>query len=826
MRTAPELRSCAAALLALLAAPISAQDAPTSGSSTTASLRAFPSRVTLDDRFDRHRIVCLRVDAQGITEEVGDRVEAVSEPAGLVELRDGLLIPRGNGEGSLRLRVDGLETRVAFVVQNLQVEPPVSFRNDVIPVLTRAGCNGGACHGAAAGKNGFGLTLFGFDPSKDLRALSRDYHGRRLDCAAPEQSLMLTKPTGEVRHKGGKKLEKDSEMWHTLRQWIADGAVDDGDAAPTLVGLRVDPKELVLAGPGQTSRIVVTARYSDGSLRDVTDLALLSSSNPTSAGVADGSVRSSARGEAFVLARFGFLAEVAQVIVLPDAEPWQPPVHVRHNEIDELIQHKLDKLRLLPAPPCDDRTFVRRVSLDITGQLPTTAEVAAFVADERPDKRARLVDELLERPQFPAVWAMLWAEVLRIEPDQIEAKGVHVFTRWLRESLQQGVPIDRIVHRMLTAEGSAYAVPEANFWVTSRDAKVLAENTAQTFLGIRLQCAQCHNHPFERWRMDDYYGFAAFFTQVGRKAGDDPRDTVVYDRGEGGIRNLRTGQGAAPRFLGGDLAEHDQDTDRREVLARWLTSPNNPWFARNVANRVWARFFGRGLVEPVDDVRVSNPPTHPDLHRRLGEKLAAADFDIRVLIREICASATYQSADYASTVDRSAGQPAEAPAGSYAGAQPRRLTAEQLLDAIDSLTEVDTRLRGVPAGGSAVEADAPDPGSRLLDLFGRPQRDSVCTCERREEPTLNQVLHLINGETIERKVRSGDSRIARLLAAGTEPAAMLDELFVAAYARAPRPEEAERILRAIPTDDAKAAAAAWQDVLWAICNSKEFLFQH
>ncbi|MGC6489057.1 MAG: DUF1549 domain-containing protein, partial [Planctomycetota bacterium] len=453
-------------------------------------LTAYPPRVTLDSGLDSHRLVAVRSDAQGITVDVTAAVEVRFADDGVAAWRAGQLVPVGDGETTATVRHGGHEATVAVTVRGADARPPVSFRNDVIPVLTRAGCNGGACHGAAAGKNGFGLTLFGYDPAKDLRSLSRDYRGRRLDCAAPEQSLMLTKPTGEVRHKGGKRFERDGEMWETLRSWIADGAVDDGDAVPALVSLRVEPEELVLAGPGQRSELVVTASYSDGSLRDVTPLALLSSSNPTSAAVDDGAVTSGARGEAFVMARFGYLTEVAQVIVLPDAQPWSPPPMTAQNEIDQLVQQKLVKLRLAPAPACDDGTYLRRVYVDVIGQLPSPEEVRAFLADEREDKRARVVEELLQRPEFPDVWAMTWAEVLRIEPQNLEQKGVHIFTRWLRESLRDGAPMDEVVRRMLTASGSAFRVPEANYWATSRDPKVLAENAAQTFLGIRLQCAQ------------------------------------------------------------------------------------------------------------------------------------------------------------------------------------------------------------------------------------------------------------------------------------------------------------------------------------------------
>ena len=782
-------------------------------------LAVFPARVTLDSGLDHHRIVAQRIDDQGLTHDITSAVTVAFTPTGVADYRDGHLIPLGNGEATVNIRHGELTATVQVLVRNRELEPPVSYRMDVMPILTRAGCNGGACHGAASGKNGFGLTLFGFDPSRDLRALSRDYRSRRIDCSDPDASLMLTKPTGLTTHKGGKRIKPDSEMWHMIRSWIADGANDDGATktatVPNLLRLQVEPRELVLAGPDQLAALVVTAEYSDGSLRDVTDLALLSSSNTASATVVDDRVQSAARGEAFVLARFGHLAQVANIIVLPNAEPWQAPAMQANNEIDTLVQQKLKKLRLAPAAVCDDQTFVRRVYLDVIGQLPTVSEVHAFLSSEAADKRSKLVDELLQRPEFSDVWAMTWAEVLRIESEQLEIKGVHLFTRWLREALRDGVPMDEIVRRMLTASGSAYEVPEANYWVTAISPKVLAENAAQTFLGIRLQCAQCHNHPFERWRMDDYYGFAAFFGQVGRKPGNDPRDTIIFNRKSGNVLNERTRQNAPPQFLGGDVATLPADQDRRAALAEWLTSPQNPWFAKNIANRVWARFFGRGLVHPVDDVRVSNPPSHPDLYRLLGDKLAAANFDIRELIREICSSNTYQSCQH----------PNEPPVATYAGMAPRRLSAEQMLDAIGAVTEVQTKFRGIPLGQSAVQIVDASGGNRFLDLFGRPERESVCTCERRDEPTLNQVLHLINGETIETKLRDKSSRIARLLAQQTPPEQILEELFLACYARPPQLDERNRVLLSIQ-QAGEASRQAWEDVLWAMFNSKEFLFQH
>ena len=784
------------------------------GRAQDGTLGAWPSTVTLDSARDAHRVVVLFTDAQSITREVTATAQASFGANGVATFVDGVLRPLRDGETELRLEWQGATATVNVAVRNAGESFPISFRNDVEPVLMRAGCNAGACHGAAVGKNGFGLSLFGFDPAADHRALTREQRGRRLDCSDPAASLMLAKPTNAVRHKGGRRFTSEDPAFATLRDWIGEGANDDGATAPDLIELRIDPPELVLAGVDHRTRLVVTASYDDGSSRDVTDLAVLSSSSNPTAHIADGEIVSAGRGEAFVLARFGFLAAVAKVLVLPDDEPWTAPPMEARGELDQLVQAKLRKLRLVPSSICDDPTFVRRVHLDLCARLPTVDEVRAFLADESGDKRARLIDALLEREELADVLTAQWAELLRIEPDRLERKGAYVYTAWLRDQFRARVPFDEIVRRLLTANGSAFRNPPANYWVVAQDPRVLAENAAQAFLGIRVQCAQCHNHPFERWTLDDYYGFAAFFGQVGRKGGDDPRDTIIFDQGRGEVPNTRNGRTSKARFLGGVEPELAAGVDRRAVLAAWLTGRDDPAFARNVANRIWAHLLGRGIVEPVDDVRVSNPASHPRLHQRLGERLIESGYDLHALIREICNSATYQAAAIADGV----------PAATFAGAVPRRLPAEALIDAIDAVTGVSTKFRGVPMGGSAtriVEANADD---RFFDLFGRPRRESVCACERSEEPTLNQVLHLINGDTVEKKVRANGGRIARLLAAGADPGAIADELFLAAYARQPRDDERERIGALLSAGGD--ARAVWEDVAWAILNSKEFLFWH
>lgn len=809
----PTRRSATLVVTLILAAAASAQG-PSPRS--PAELRVFPQSVRLDDTADRHRIVVIASYADGTTRDV-TRDCTIAVAADTAVLTDTLeLTPVSDGETRLTATLGSLVASAEVTVVNSGKQPQVSFANEVIPVLTRAGCNAGSCHGSAAGKNGFNLSLFGYDKTKDHRTLTRELRGRRANPADPSASLMLLKPTTKVPHKGGKRLHRDSAAYETLRAWISAGATNDLKDAPELIGITFEPAQVVLAGPDQRQRLVVTARYADGSDRDVTDLAILSSSNEVAATIDEhGEVTSGDQGETYVLARFGTFAEVMQVLVLKDDSPFTWPADITAtNYIDSAIHDKLGKQRRLPADVCDDSTFVRRAHLDIVGVLPTADEVKAFLADERDDKRTRLVDELLKRPEFPDIWALEWAEILHVNSNILYGKGVHVYTEFLRDAFRNNRPFDEVVRELLTSEGSSNTNAAANFYVVERNPRQIAENVSQVFMGVRIMCAQCHNHPFERWTMDDYYGFASFFTRVAVKSSEDPRERVVYPRGSGDIRHPVTNAVAKPKFLGGEEPTIANGQDRREVLAKWLTSDDNRFFAPSIANRVWARFFGRGIVDPPDDVRVSNPPSHPELFTLLGRKLVEYRYDLRSLIRDICASRTYQLAAH----------PEAPPAATFAGASIRRLTAEQMLDGIDHVTGVATKHRGLPLGARATRAENGRTGNRFLEVFGRPPRDSACTCDRRDEPTLSQVLHLINGSTSTDKLRNGKGRLKRLLAAKAEDQAILEELYLAAFARTPTEAEADAVLTQVR--DAKVREQAWEDVFWAVLNSKEFLFNH
>lgn len=781
-----------------------------------ASLTVYPAEARLEHQLDTQRLTVVYTRDDGVTIDVTRQAALTLGAEGIATWDAGVLTPVADGETSATFAFEGLEAGVPVKVSNSDTIPPASFRNDVLPVLMRMGCNSGGCHGSAQGKNGFHLSLFGYDPSEDYLNLTRDVRARRMNPALPDDSLMLLKPTGGVDHEGGTLFENESPFYHVIRKWIAEGATNDPSDVKTLTGIDILPSSIVLQGEGAVQQVIVQANYSDGSNQDVTETAILSSSDDLTVSVdAQGVATARGRGEAYIMARYGTFALVSQVIAIPaDLELAWPEVPER-NFVDTAVYAKLKKLRIPPAEACSDEVFVRRLYLDVLGVLPTVEETKAFLEDTAADKRGALIDRLLERPEFAELWAMKWADVLRVRSSQVlKPKGMHRYNDWLRHAIASNMPLDQMVRELLTAEGGTFTAPAANFYLIETQPEMVAENVAQLFMGIQIKCAQCHNHPFERWTMDDYYSFSAFFSQVGRKNSSDPRETVIFNRGSGEVKNLRDGQQMTPKFLGGDTPEIGNN-DRRAVLAGWLTAPDNPWFAKNIANRVWEQFMGRGIIDPVDDVRVTNPPSHPELLDQLAAKLVEYEYDLRGIIRDICNSHTYQMA----TQPR---DPSIVDERNYAYAQVRRLPAEQLLDAICSVTDTDVKFPGLPLGARAAQVADGASGNYFLETFGRPARDSVCACERRSDPTLAQALHLINGSTVETAMKAGGNRIEAQLAAEMDPASMVEELYLAAYSRAPRAEELETLVAHMTSSDDKRAAL--EDVYWSVLNSKEFIF--
>ena len=788
------------------------------------SLAIYPPALKLEHQADHHRFVVMAMFADGVTRDVTDEATVSIDPPTVATAQDGVLVPASAGNAQLTAEWSGRQTSAPVTASNIEQPRAVSFRNDVIPVLTRAGCNSGACHGSAKGKNGFRLSLFGFEPAADYISLTREQRGRRVNLADPPSSLMLHKPLAEVDHEGGQRFERDSQLEEILIRWITANVPDDPADVPQLTGVKLMPSECVIRGQDQSQQLMLLATYSDGTDRDVTSLALFSSTDDSTAAVnGKGVVTSGLKGEAYVMARFGSYAVVSHFIVLEDgvAFAWHddsPPA----NFIDEAINAKLKKLQVNPSPVCSDEVFCRRAYVDVLGVLPTVEEVTAFLADTAPDKRATLIDALLKRPEFPELWAMKWAEMLRIESTsrKISFKAMYLYSDWIRRALVENKPLDEMVRELLTDEGGNFSSPATNFYLVESDPTLIAENVAQVFCGIRIQCAQCHNHPFERWTQDDYYSFAAFFPQVGKKTAEDPRESIVYNRGGGEVKHLRTGAVMKPQFLGGPQPEIKPGKDRRAILAEWLTAKDNPYFASQFVDRVWAHFLGRGLVDPPDDVRVSNPPSHPQLRETLAAKFVESGYDLRQLVRWVCNTRTYQRSSQ--TIPSN-----ERDTRNFSHAMVRRLPAEALLDAVCQVTGRPEKFKGLPLGARAAQVADGQTGSYFLDVFGRPARTSACTCERRDEPTLSQALHLINGQTLSEKISHKEGRLARLLDANEPPEQIIGDLYVAAYARRPTEAEQAALMKTLEgVEDNKQRRQILEDIYWAVLNSQEFVFHH
>ncbi|MFM9057864.1 MAG: DUF1549 and DUF1553 domain-containing protein [Planctomycetaceae bacterium] len=816
------------ALLVSLAAHADADDA-------FVTIEAYPPRVRLDSSRDRQRIVVQAKHADGRAVDVSAVAEISLSDGGLAALdrmdgRPAILRPLADGEGTIHVTVNGLAREIPLAVASAASPAPLSFRLDVMPVFARAGCNMGSCHGAARGKDGFRLSLFGFDPAGDYQRITRELPGRRIDLASPRESLLFLKATGQVQHTGGKRFEPDSELAHTLVRWIEAGTPDDpgpdpAASGPALGALDLYPPAALLEGEGGRQHLVAVVRFADGTDRDVTDLAWYASNNDRSARVSpDGAVTSGARGEAFVMARYATITVGVPLITIPrdlvfSAAP-EPPLAggtEGARVIDDLVGAKLAALRIAPSPVCDDETFLRRVSLDLVGLLPTPDERARFLADAARDQRARVVDELMARKEFTEIWVMKWAEILQIrsQGNEVSPKGAILYHQWLDRRIAANEPVDRMVRDLLTATGGTFDNPPTNYFQLERNTLKLTENVAQAFLGMRVQCAQCHNHPFDRWTMDDYYGFAAFFAQIGRKRGADPRETIVFDSGGGEVNHPVTGKPAPPKFLGG-AAPKVANRDRREALAAWITSPDNPFFARHVANVAWTHFLGRGIVHEPDDARVSNPPVNAPLLDELGRRFAASGWDFRALVRDIVTSRTYQRSCEPNDSNR-------LDETNFSQALVRRQRAEVLLDVIAEVTGTKNKFPGLPLGARAVQVADGRTTTYFLTTFGRATREDVCSCAVKMDPSLSQALHLLNGDAANDRIRQG-GLVGRRLEEGRTPTEIIDELFVRCDCR--MPTERERIETLAAVLDAPDRKQALEDVFWALLNSAEFIFNH
>lgn len=779
-------------------------------------INVYPESIELLTSRDSQRYVVVATRDDDVTLDVTAQATATLASEGNVKRDGNLIVPVADGETTLKIEYAGHKVDIPVKVEKATEERPVSFHLDVMSVFMRAGCNTGSCHGAARGKDGFRLSLFGFDPAGDYFRVTREQATRRVNLADPASSLLLEKAIGSVPHTGGKLFEKDSDYYATLLRWLETGAKQDEGEVPRCDKIEIYPPKAVLEGEGAQQSFIVKAFYADGTTRDVTDLAVFMSNNDNSAPVdANGHCTASKRGEAFVMARFDTHTVGSQVIVLPKELKYEKP-EIAGNYIDELVGAKLHKLRIVPSGLCSDEEFLRRATVDITGLLPTEAEYNEFMADNSADKRAKLVDRLLERKEFSEIWAMRWAELLMIKStNRVSNKSAFLYYSWLTEQISNDVPLDQMVRDLLSASGGTFSNPATNYYEIETDTLKTAENVAQVFMGLRTQCAQCHNHPFDRWTMDDYYGFAAFFSQIGRKNTEDYRERIIYNRNGGDVRHLVDNRVMQPKFLGGVEPEM-KNRDRREVLAEWLTAPENPYFATSVANRIWASFFGVGIVDPVDDVRVSNPASNPELYETLGNKLIEYNYDFKKLVRDICASKAYQRTTVPNESNKTDTK-------NFAYAQVRRISAEQLLDCISLATNHDEKFRGLPLGSRAVQIADGQTSNYFLTTFGRSQRETVCSCEATTSPTLSQALHMLNGSATQDKIARG-KLVETWIKEELTNDQIIDKIFIRCVSRKPTAAEKEKLTAVLKEEENRQRGL--EDVFWAVLNSREFMFNH
>ncbi len=822
MPSFPTLRPLARCLWAALALIPSLARGDDSAKLAPESLNVFPKGLMLDGPRDSRRVLVSGVLADGSKVDLSGSA-TFEAPEGVSFDGSGFAHGKKDGEYVVKVVAGGKSVDLPVTVKDAGNPRPVSFVRDVVPVLSRVGCNAGTCHGSAKGKKGFKLSLRGYDLDYDYAQLVDDLAGRRFNRSAPDQSLMLLKPTTAVPHEGGQVLQPDSAAYNLLRDWIAEGVRSDFGQTARVAALEVHPTVIDLAREGQNQQLLVLARYPDGSTRDVTLDAIYSSSVPSVADVTpSGLVTAARRGEAAILVRYEGAFGVDNVSVMGDRAGFAWSDRPRNNYIDELVDRKLKKVKVLPSPTADDADFLRRASFDLTGLPPTPEKVRAFLRDtsDNKAKRDRAIDELIGSPEFVAHWTHKWADLLQVNRKKLGDKASWAFLRWIETAISTNMPYDRFVRDVITARGSSYDSPAVNYYRAAREPSVALENATQLFLGVRFSCNKCHDHPFEKWTQNQYYGMAAFWGRVGVKPGPRPMEQVLFDRGGGEVIHPKDGRVMPPSFPyefehgAGDKAKMSQS--RREELADWLTAPENPYFARSLVNRVWSYFLGRGIIDPVDDIRSSNPPSNPELLDALEKDFIAHGFDVRHLMRTIAGSRTYQAS--IATNEWNADDTVN-----FAHASVRRLTAEQLYDAIDLAAGRKPKFADVPSGFRANQLpDSQVASGGFLDLFGRPARETPCECERSSEVSLGQALNLVNGPTISDALVDPDGRIARLLKKPISDEALAEEIYLAALSRFPHPDEMARAVDYLGHSPSKMEGA--QDLLWALINSPAFLF--
>ena len=777
-----------------------------------------PPKITVDSPDARFRVLVNGKTASGRLVDLTRDATFRSLDAAVFEVSaGGELQPRRDGRGTLEVRAAGQTTRALVEIRPAEGVRRYNFENDITPLLSRLGCNGSSCHAKAEGQAGFKLSVFGSDPPADFRAIVKESRGRRVSPAAPDLSLILQKPSGEISHRGGVRIHADTPELATLRAWIAAGTPFGTTNDARVTGLELAPTERVLsAGASQQLRVVAT--YSDGRKVDVTRLAQFQSNQENLARVSeDGLVTAGTLpGQAAVMARFMGAVAVFLALVPREGKPAAGPAVARLNFIDGLVDAKLQKLNLRASELCGDGEFLRRASLDLIGTLPTPEEARQFLNDRRPDRRARLVDALLERPEYADLWAMKWSDLLRVDRQKLGQKEAYAYYRWIRQLLAANRPFDQMARELLTSEGPLDESGASFFYKVAAKPGEMASMFSQVFMGVRITCAECHHHPFDRWSQNDYYGMSAFFQQVSFRKG--AVGEVLVAEGNPPTRNPRTGELVPPQPLGAENFASLTEGDRRPALAAWLTAPENPWFARNLVNRLVAHFFGRGLVEPVDDVRATNPASNPELLEALAKFAVENKFDLKQIIRTLTASRTYQLSATPNDTNEFDEQ-------NYSRALFRRLPAEVLFDAVCQVTGVPEKFDGLPSGYRATQVWDSDVKHYFLKIFGRPLRSTPCECERQADASVAQVLHLLNSPEIHGKLIHDAGAVARLVQSARDDTKLADELYLACFSRLPSATERAAAVKHLQISAGQRRESA-EDLAWSLINSLEFIFNH
>ncbi|MGH7138546.1 MAG: DUF1549 domain-containing protein, partial [Pirellulales bacterium] len=785
---------------------------------TPERIEVYPPQVKLGSTRARMQLIVTGHYAGGGVQDLTRAAQFLSTNEQITKISGSAVLPVANGNAEALVQVAGHDVKVPVEVVGQETAERISFNYGTLAALSKQGCNQGACHGSPSGKGGFRLSLRAYDAAFDQVTLVREVEGRRTNTMEPEKSLLLQKPLMQVAHGGGQRLRTGDPSYTLLRDWIAQGCQFDAADAPTCVKVDVYPRQRILHRPAHTQQILVLAHFSDGSVRDITQLASYSSSDDAVASVdANGLVVGNDRGEAAILVRYLDKIETAYMMFLKDVPgfAWTNPPE--NNYVDRFVFEKLKQLQILPSDVCSDEEFVRRVFLDVIGELPTVAESQAFLTDADPNKRAKLIDSLLERPEFADFWALKWADLLRLRNTKVTATGVPKFHRWLVRALRTNMPYDEFARELLLADGSTFDNPPANYFRTATDTNDCTETTSQLFLGIRIQCAKCHNHPFERWTQDNYYGIGAFFNRVQRKQSPRPEELVVWVARGGEVTQPRTGKQMKPWLpLAGD-AELSGEVDRRQAFVDWLVRPDNPFFAKVEVNRLWGHLLGRGIVEPVDDFRDSNPPASAALLDALAKDFVEHHFDRKHIVKTILNSRTYQLSSRKNDFNQS-------DVKYFSHVRTRLLSAEQLLDAICQVTSVAEKFAGLPLGTKATQLPSPDVDNYFLKVFGQPARETACQCERSSDSNLSQALQMINGPLVHGKVRDENNRFRQLLKAGKTNEDIVTELYLAAFARKPSEHEMSIATKHIAASGDQLRGL--EDVCWALLNANEFLFQH